>query len=568
MTFLPIADRELRVAARRRNTFWTRLASAGIGVVIGIWALLMAYVPGFGSQPGQLIFNAVSSLSFVFCLLGGMFKTADALSEEKREGTLGLLFLTDLRGYDVVLGKIVATSLLWFYGLLAVFPILAMSMLLGGVAPGVFWRTMLAQVNLLFVSLAAGLVISAISRNERRAMAGAALFLFLLFNGPGWLGEWHKEWTGAREVAPAFLVINPGHANTLADDGYYIRRPSQYWMALLCSHLFGWSLLGLASALVVRAWQDRATTARAARWEAWRHRWQLGAPAVRAAFRRHWLSINPFLWLATRERWKTLVAYGAILLLLGYIGLEWIFSNRVQRGFLGEYAVIGALFGALFKVWVALEACRRFVEDRRSGALELILCTPLSVDEIIRGQSRALRRQFTGPTVLLLALSGAYLWARLAHTSPRTSEDFWEMVLPHVGWGLVFVADVLALGRLGMWFGLTSRHTYAAAGKAVLWIQVAPWVMFYLGMSVMMGLLFSRMNLGNTTWTPFFAKPWFFIAFWCALSLAFALFFYLWASRKLRREFRARVVAAPAPRLRFRKRAPLPPPLPGPPALP
>ena len=35
--------------------------------------------------------------------LCAMRNTADSLSAEKREGTLGLLFLTDLRGYDVVL---------------------------------------------------------------------------------------------------------------------------------------------------------------------------------------------------------------------------------------------------------------------------------------------------------------------------------------------------------------------------------------------------------------------------------------------------------------------------------
>ena len=29
MTFLPIAERELRVAARKRSTFWLRVAAAG-----------------------------------------------------------------------------------------------------------------------------------------------------------------------------------------------------------------------------------------------------------------------------------------------------------------------------------------------------------------------------------------------------------------------------------------------------------------------------------------------------------------------------------------------------------
>ena len=40
--------------------------------------------------------------------------TADCLSEEKREGTLGLLFLTDLRGYDIV----VSSSSAWAHGVI------------------------------------------------------------------------------------------------------------------------------------------------------------------------------------------------------------------------------------------------------------------------------------------------------------------------------------------------------------------------------------------------------------------------------------------------------------------
>ncbi|HQU46125.1 MAG TPA: hypothetical protein PK867_25150, partial [Pirellulales bacterium] len=41
--------------------------------------------------------------------------TADCISSERREGTLGLLFLTDLRGHDVVLGKLVVAGLGAFY---------------------------------------------------------------------------------------------------------------------------------------------------------------------------------------------------------------------------------------------------------------------------------------------------------------------------------------------------------------------------------------------------------------------------------------------------------------------
>src|SRR5205814_5023244 len=121
-------------------------------------------------------------------LSAGLFFTSDCLSEEKREGTLGFLFLTDLRGYDVAGGKLLATSLRGFYGLLAILPILAVTLLMGGVTGAQFWKTSLALANALFCSLAAGLFVSAISRDSQKAL-GATLFLLLLFTFGGPLGD-------------------------------------------------------------------------------------------------------------------------------------------------------------------------------------------------------------------------------------------------------------------------------------------------------------------------------------------------------------------------------------------
>ena len=66
-------------------------------------------------------------------MLTGVRYTSDCLSEERREGTLGLLFLTDLNGWDIVAGKIAGRALRAVYNLLAVFPILALTLFLGGV---------------------------------------------------------------------------------------------------------------------------------------------------------------------------------------------------------------------------------------------------------------------------------------------------------------------------------------------------------------------------------------------------------------------------------------------------
>ena len=114
VTFLPIVERELRVASRQRSTFWTRLIAAVVALIIAVGFLVISYWQSFIFGPtilGKALFGVLTWLSLGVALSAGLFFTADCLSEEKREGTLGFLFLTDLRGYDVVLGKLLATSL-------------------------------------------------------------------------------------------------------------------------------------------------------------------------------------------------------------------------------------------------------------------------------------------------------------------------------------------------------------------------------------------------------------------------------------------------------------------------
>src|SRR5689334_11075638 len=124
MTFLPIVERELRVATRKRSTYWLRVTAAAVALLIGSGMLLMSLIPFAGAMPGSAMFGTLTWMSLATALSAGLFFTSDCLSEEKREGTLGFLFLTDLRGYDVVLGKLLAASLRSVFPLLAIFPVL------------------------------------------------------------------------------------------------------------------------------------------------------------------------------------------------------------------------------------------------------------------------------------------------------------------------------------------------------------------------------------------------------------------------------------------------------------
>ena len=116
------------------RALWTRFSAGLLAILLGAWAWAM-FLRRPANETGLAVFIALSIVAYIYSLIVGAVATADCLSEEKREGTLGLLFLTDLKAYHIVLGKLAATSLGTIYGMLSIFPVMGVPLLLGGVAP-------------------------------------------------------------------------------------------------------------------------------------------------------------------------------------------------------------------------------------------------------------------------------------------------------------------------------------------------------------------------------------------------------------------------------------------------
>ena len=193
MTVLPVVARELRIAARKRGNFWLRVAAALAGMILGSGFMALSTLRGVGAAPlGGVLFGVLTWLALAAALSAGLFFTSDCLSEEKREGTLGLLFLTDLKGYDIVLGKLAATSLNAFYGMLAIFPVMAIPLLAGGVTGAEFWRVVLVSLNNLLFSLAARHRVSD-STNGFRAIRTSVLRDPRIRLDQPWLDEYELE---------------------------------------------------------------------------------------------------------------------------------------------------------------------------------------------------------------------------------------------------------------------------------------------------------------------------------------------------------------------------------------
>ena len=152
----------------------------------------------------------------------------------------------------------------------------------------------------------------------------------------------------------------------------------------------------------------------------------------------------------------------------------------------------GALpFGFLLKWLFALQACRFFVEARRTGALETLLCTPLTSRDLISGQALALKRTFLWPVVTFLALLFVPAATQVLIAPTWSGPELLSAFIPFVSACfscLTMVADCYALGAFGMWLALTIKKPGLAPALTILYVLVLP--SFLCGLGVFADVFF------------------------------------------------------------------------------
>jgi ABC-type transport system involved in multi-copper enzyme maturation permease subunit len=450
MALMPVVTREMSALARRQSTYWARAVTAVIAVLTMMWLLLVSAAHVSTSSLGTSIFFILSGFSFGFTLLVGMQATADSVSEEKREGTLGLLFLTDLRPMDIVLGKMAASSLNSFFAVLGVVPMLSLALLLGGVTLPQIGLVAIVLLNSMFLSLALGLFVSTLSKNERKAMFGCFFGLFIITLMPFVLSAAMNNFDKLLDeivwVSPlySFLVIQNS-----AGPNATVRYLAQ---GLIFQHLLGWCFLFAASRVLPRCINE-VPARRFLALRQWMHNYVFGDPQVRTRYRAALLDRNAFLWLASRERVKPRYAWAVV----GFFGLLflWVYLQFPTMFFDPPVPLtIIFLVHLIFKLWTASEVCSRLIHDRRSGALELLLSSPLSVSEIAEGQGLALRRIFRRPLAVLIVaelLIMCLTWREAREDIARESIVLFAAAIT------TLLLDLWALKWVGLWLSLFGK---------------------------------------------------------------------------------------------------------------
>jgi ABC-type transport system involved in multi-copper enzyme maturation permease subunit len=167
MVCLPLIERELRVALRKQRPARGRLKIAALAAGGSALFLLFGRLTNDRGVGGSLEqFLCLAGLYFV---LTAPTLIAGVLAEERRNQTLGLLFLSGLGPGEVFASKFLSSALIAFTNLLAIYPMLALPFLTGGVSYDVFLAIICGLPVLMLFALAVSLLASVLTREDGAA---------------------------------------------------------------------------------------------------------------------------------------------------------------------------------------------------------------------------------------------------------------------------------------------------------------------------------------------------------------------------------------------------------------
>jgi ABC-type transport system involved in multi-copper enzyme maturation permease subunit len=453
MTVLPVIVRELRASSRQPLTYSLRVLGAAVLLLAGA---LFGLRHGFEPSLGRVLFRALHVTLFGAIWVLVPMLTADCISRERREGTLGLLFLTPLKGTDIVVAKGLAQGLRAVTLGLAVLPVLTIPFLMGGVSWTEAALSVVVNANAMCWALAAGLLASAWSTTWSRALLSATMlalaFLVVLGTAAGELlmlginrtkpGPALVTWDTA---SAAGFVLLTNAAGFWSEIPRWVSGKAIAWTLAqtTCFSLLMLVLVVLAAgARIRRSWQELPPP-----------RWQVRleqifcTPVLWRAFYQRWmrrkLERNPIGWLEQRTWNGRLVTWGWVAVLISVYStvltdrhFSWV-TNSIQE--LMAWLLAGSL---------AASAAGSFRRERETAVLELLLVSPLGTSQIISGRLRGLWGQFLPAAGLLLAV-----WLYSSSFLPNPSG---------AGVLLFYAVMFLSVPVFGLYYSLRCRNFLGA----------------------------------------------------------------------------------------------------------
>jgi ABC-2 family transporter protein len=419
----PIFIREWLTVPRRPRHYVVRSAYLGLLWVLGLtaWQATVGWSQtatlGDTARFGMLLFQLLTMyVQLPLLVFFAALASASAIAREKDRRTFVLLLMTDLRNYELVLGKFLGSLLPIGILLAGMVPVLGLLVLLGGVAPEQVGQAVLVLTAAALGAGSLGGLVALWREKTFQSLALTVLFLVLYVCAvralplvAGWVASPASPDLSARvEVWQRWLdpflalqsVLDPAleeHAEV----------PAAYGFAAVMLGIT--VLLNVWGMVRLRVWNPSGEPImqreRPEDQEA-EEKDRLKAHAAPGTVRQVWP--NPILWREIRTR-----AYGRRPLLVKFayaLGLALICYYALsplwlQTGHASFFAALGLVpVGILTLLLVTAQAVTAITSERDGGALDLLLVTDLTPKEFIFGKLWGITyncKEFLLPPILL-----------------------------------------------------------------------------------------------------------------------------------------------------------------------
>lgn len=482
----PIFAREFLTVPRRAAHYGARAASLGLLWTLGVTAWLAT--GGLADEPllgptarfGVLLFRVFTLTELALVTFFAALSAASTVAQEKDRRTFVLLLLSDLRDYEIVLGKMLGSLLPILLVLLGSLPVLMLLLLLGGMTPEQVIQSWLVLVATALAAGSLGGLVALWRDRTFQSLALSVLAIVLYFCGVEALGLFDAT-AGAREF------LNPFRALFGILDAESAEATVAPVYGFVAAMLVLSVLLNLWGIYKLRHWNpggEPIMQREAPDDEDEKDRTK--AHAAPGALRGVWS--NPILWREIRTR-----AYGRrpLIVKLAYFIVLGLICYAALSAVLGPTRVpFGPGLGLipvtiLSLLLVTLQAVTAITTERDGGALDLLLVTDLSPKEFIFGKLGGVvwnTKEFLLPPLILAAVYAALgLLATPPASMPQLEAGMnaWALVAT---WGAM-----LMLLAFAMIFGVhvalriaNSRQSVTNALGTVFFLSVGTLVCIYL----------------------------------------------------------------------------------------
>jgi len=409
MAFLPIIERELRMALRKQQPVRRRLRVAAAGAGGTLLFFLLAELAGRRSASHDL--HQLLCLAGFYVVARAPHLAAGAFSQERREQTLGFLFLSALSATDVFVSKVFSAAAVAFTDLLAIVPTMALPFLMGGISFELFLATICCLPNLLLFALAVSLLASVLTEEEGAAISLAwALLLVLCLAGPV-MRVAHSYFSSGASSSEWWLRLSPAYGPWLVFTRFRSAPAAEFWNNFVITLAWSGVCLAIAAFALARLWQEREVYGTKT---GWRGRWRefLHGKGEGRRLASQWLEVNPFTWLCLRDRKPSSLAWSIVISVSSAWLVCWAIWPTTWPS-VPNFFITATLLNLVLRWIIHHTAAAGLGNSRRDGSYELLLTTRLEPSDIVWGQLDALHQHFKAVSRAVFAIEAAMMLAGL-----------------------------------------------------------------------------------------------------------------------------------------------------------